>query len=190
MERLMGGWKWAGTTVLSTALLAASVAGSGGAAAVLGVPGHTNAFASIAATRDLVVAGWAATTPEGASDVYAAVSRDGGRKFAAPTRVTRAGGVNASGEQPVRVVLIPRVSGDPAVVIVWTARVADSMTIVTGDGHDSVFVGGGAEILANNLTPMLTRTRSPGRNAGCMLESATAKRARGSQDGSSITARV
>ena len=122
MERLMGGWKWAGTTVLSTALLAASVAGSGGAAAVLGVPGHTNAFASIAATRDLVVAGWAATTPEGASDVYAAVSRDGGRKFAAPTCVTRAGGVNASGEQPVRVVLIPRVSGDPAVVIVWTAR--------------------------------------------------------------------
>jgi hypothetical protein len=118
----MSAWKCAGTIALSVALYATSVAGTDGAATVLGVPGRTNAFASIAATRDLVVVAWAATTPEGASDVYAAVSRDGGGTFSAPARVTRASGVNASGEQPVRVALIPRAGGEPAVVIVWTAR--------------------------------------------------------------------
>jgi hypothetical protein len=122
MTRSTGAAKLAGVVALSLALLVAWVTATGSAAVLLGVPDRANAFASIAASQDLVVVAWAGTTADGASDVYTAVSRDGGRRFAAPARVTRAGGVNASGEQPVRVALIPRASGDPALVVVWTAR--------------------------------------------------------------------
>ena len=55
--------------------------------------------------------------------MFAAVSHDGGQSFSAPARVNNATGpANLSGEQPPRVVLVPRANHDPAIVVVWTAR--------------------------------------------------------------------
>jgi hypothetical protein len=51
------------------------------------VKGRSNATPSIGADVDLVAIAWGASTPAGVTDVYAAVSSDGGRRFGAPTRV-------------------------------------------------------------------------------------------------------
>ena len=49
---------------------------------------------------------WGASTPAGATDVYAAVSRDGGRTFGPPVRVNDVDGeARLNGEQPPRVAL-------------------------------------------------------------------------------------
>ena len=84
----------------------------------LAVQGRANTTPSIAADAETVVIAWGATVPGGATDVYAAVSRDGGRTFASPVRVNdSAGDARLSGEQP------PRVAVDrDAVTIVWTTK--------------------------------------------------------------------
>jgi len=45
------------------------------------VPGRANATPSVAAAGDLVAVAWSASLPSGATDVFAAVSRDRGRSF-------------------------------------------------------------------------------------------------------------
>jgi hypothetical protein len=93
------------------------------AAVTLNVPGRANATPSIAAAGDLVVVAWSASRSGGAADVYAAVSRDGGRAFGAPVRVDDVeGDVRVSGEQPPRVTLAARAGRDPRIVIVWTSK--------------------------------------------------------------------
>ncbi len=87
------------------------------------VAGRSNADASIAARDEVVVLTWAATSADGATDVFAAASRDGGRIFGAPQRVNDvAGEAKITGEQPPHVVLVPHGSTMPAIVVVWTAR--------------------------------------------------------------------
>ena len=50
---------------------------------------------------------WAARTKDGAMDIYAATSRDGGGSFRAPVRVNQvAGQASVSGEQPPRIALL------------------------------------------------------------------------------------
>ena len=72
----------------------------------LAVPGRTSANASISADGDRVAVVWAASTAAGATDVYAAVSGDGGRTFGAPARVNDVEGeARVSGEQPPRVAI-------------------------------------------------------------------------------------
>jgi len=73
----------------------------------LGVPNRSNATPSIAAGGNTVVVAWSATLPNGgAADVFAAVSRDGGRTFGAPARVNDVDGdARVNGEQPPRVAL-------------------------------------------------------------------------------------
>ena len=84
----------------------------------LAVPGRANTTPSIAADGETVVITWGATVPGGATDVYAAVSRDGGRTFASPVRVNdSAGDARLSGEQPPRVTV-----HRDAVTIVWTTK--------------------------------------------------------------------
>ena len=87
----------------------------------LAVPGRANAHVSIAARDALVVAAWGASR-DGAADVYAAVSRDGGRSFGAPVRVNATPGEAAvGGERAPRVAIALRETG-PVVGVLWTAK--------------------------------------------------------------------
>ena len=82
------------------------------------VKDRANAYASLAAAGPFAAMAWGASSKDGATDIYVAVSRDGGRVFAAPTRV--AGDAKLSGEQPPRVALVPRPGRTPSIVVVWT----------------------------------------------------------------------
>jgi hypothetical protein len=85
------------------------------------VAGRANANVSIAARETLVVAAWGASR-DGAADVYAAVSRDGGRSFGAPVRVNATPGEAAiGGERAPRVAIAARKDG-PAIGVLWTAK--------------------------------------------------------------------
>ena len=88
---------------------------------LLAVAGRTNANVSLAARGDTVVAVWSAT--EGTTtDIYAALSADGGRRFSAPTRVNDvAGDARVSGEQPPRAVFVVR-GGLSSIVVIWTSK--------------------------------------------------------------------
>lgn len=75
----------------------------------LGVEDRANANASAASAGDFLIVAWSAATAEGAADVYAAASEDGGRTFRDPVRVnSEIGTVRVSGEQPPRIALAPR----------------------------------------------------------------------------------
>ncbi|MES1254379.1 MAG: sialidase family protein [Acidobacteriota bacterium] len=103
----------------------------------LGIPGRTNANVSIAAHGDVVAVVWGAATADGATDIEAAVSQDGGRSFNAPVRVSPVtGGVRVSGEQPPHVALAGRPGGGLAVVVVWTARAAEGARLLTARSED------------------------------------------------------
>jgi hypothetical protein len=87
-------------------------------AATLAVPGRVNATPSIASDGDLVSVVWGGSLPNGATDVFLAVSRDGGRTFGAPTRVNDVDGdARLNGEQPPRVTLARNV-----ITVVWTTK--------------------------------------------------------------------
>ena len=60
------------------------------------VKDRANAYASLAAAGPFAAMAWGASSKDGATDIYVAVSRDGGRAFAAPTRV--AGDAKLTGE--------------------------------------------------------------------------------------------
>jgi hypothetical protein len=102
----------------------------------LAVPGTANAYPSVAASGQIVAVSWAAS-PDTATDVYTAVSRDGGRTFAKPVRVNDATSrANVSGEQPPRVAIVP--SGGPAraIVVVWTAKGAAGTRLLSARSAD------------------------------------------------------
>ena len=87
------------------------------------IPGRADATPWIAASGSFVAVTWGATA-EGKTDVFAAVSRDGGVTFAAPVQVnTVSGEARLGGEQPARVALVrTRGATIPEVVVLWTAR--------------------------------------------------------------------
>jgi hypothetical protein len=100
------------------AAIALSAIAAANGAIELRVPGRASATPSIAAAGDTVVVSWGATMPDGATDLFAAVSRDGGRSFAAPVRVNDVDGdACLNGEQPPRVTIAP-----DSVTIVWTTK--------------------------------------------------------------------
>jgi len=130
-------WKSSCLIAVSVALLSASPERPGASADDVAVPNRANAYASIATDRKIVALAWAATTSAGATDVYLASSRDGGRTFGAPERVnTVAGEANVSGEQPPRVVLIPRAAREPQLVVVWTAKGPSGTRLLTARSDD------------------------------------------------------
>lgn len=110
----------AGPIVVSVALLQRAGAAIG--PLEIGVKDRANAFASIAGDGRFAAIAWGATK-DGVTDIYTAVSRDGGRSFGSPLRANEAASpANVSGEQPPRVALVHRAQQDPAIVVVWTSK--------------------------------------------------------------------
>ena len=91
----------------------------------LEVPGRANATPSLAVEGRSIVAVWTAAK-DGAADVYAATSRDGGATFAPPVRVNdQPGDATANGEQPPRVAIAA--TGNPrAITVLWSKRNEDA----------------------------------------------------------------
>jgi hypothetical protein len=87
------------------------------------VPDRVNGTPWLATSGSFVAVVWGASG-DGKADVMLAVSRDGGRTFAAPVRVNAvAGDARLSGEIPPRVLVSPRPGGEsPLVTVVWNAK--------------------------------------------------------------------
>ena len=120
-------------------VLALTLAGSSspsGAGLDLGVAGRINANPSLAASGQLVVAAWGAAGPS-ATDVFVAVSRDAGRTFAAPVRVSDSR-TNAalSGEQPPQVTVTARVGREASIAVLWTAKGTATTRLVVARSDD------------------------------------------------------
>ena len=82
----------------------------------LRISGATNAGAGVVASGDRVAVTWAATSGDH-TNVYAAMSDDGGGTFAAPVRVNDVDGdARMSGEQA------PRVALENGLVVGWISR--------------------------------------------------------------------
>jgi len=96
------------------------------------VPGRANATPTVAAAGDLVAVAWSASLPSGATDVFAAVSRDRGRSFGAPVRVNDVeGDPRVNGEQPPRATI-----AGGAVTVVWTAKGANGTRLLQSRSTD------------------------------------------------------
>lgn len=103
----------------------------------LAVPGRANAHVSLVSSGSVVAAVWSAASPEGATDIFAAVSRDGGRAFSAPVRVNeKAGEARVNGEQPPRVAIAARAAGSPRISVIWTAKGANGTLLLTAHSDD------------------------------------------------------
>jgi hypothetical protein len=88
----------------------------------IGVAGRSNGTPWVAADGAFVAVAWGATTAD-AKDVFVAVSRDAGQTFSPPIQVnTVAGEARLGGEMPPRVALKANGSGEPEIVVLWTAR--------------------------------------------------------------------
>ena len=117
---------------------------SGGAPIELGLPGLANAHVTLAADGDRVAAAWAASGAKG-TDVYSAVSADGGRTFGRPVRVNDVDGdASANGEQPPRV-LVKGTSVD----VLWVSKRAGVAGIRAAASTD----GGRTFTPARSITP-------------------------------------
>ncbi len=105
---------------------------------VLEVAGRSSEYATLAADGNVVAVAWAASRPSTGTDIFAAVSGDGGLSFSAPVRVNRTvGEAQVNGEQPPRIVLVPRRHAPVDVVVVWTAKAAAGTRLLSarsGDG--------------------------------------------------------
>jgi hypothetical protein len=103
----------------------------------LAVPQRANANVSIAADGAFVAAAWGASEASGATDIFSAVSIDGGRTFGAPVRVNDTpGDARVNGEQPPRVALVRRAGGKPAMTIVWTTKGAHGTKLLQARSDD------------------------------------------------------
>jgi hypothetical protein len=120
----------------------------------LSVPGRSNSTPTIAAAGAFVAVTWSASAPGGSTDIYVAVSRDGGRAFGAPVRVNDvAGDARVNGEQPPQVSLISRAAQEPAVAIVWTTKGANGTRLVYARSDDGGRSFAGAALLAGTDAP-------------------------------------
>jgi hypothetical protein len=99
----------------------------------IAVKDRANAYASLAASGPFAAIAWGATAKE-ATDIYVAVSRDGGRIFGAATRV--AGDARLAGEQPPRIALIPRAGRTPSIVVMWTANGSAGTRLLSSRSED------------------------------------------------------
>jgi len=98
----------------------------------LSVHGRASATPSVAAAGDLLAVAWSASLPGGVTDVFAAVSRDGGRSFGAPVRVNDVDGdARVTGEQPPRIAVAGSV-----LTVVWTAKGANGTRLLQSRSTD------------------------------------------------------
>ncbi len=103
----------------------------------VGVPQRANANVSVAADGAFVAIAWSAAPSSGATDIFAAVSTDGGRAFGPPVRVNDViGDARVSGEQPPRVSLAHHLSGAPGLTVVWTTKGANGTTLMQARSKD------------------------------------------------------
>ncbi len=99
--------------------------------ATLSIDGRTSANPTVAADGRFVAVVWSGATVS-SMDIFAAVSQDGGRTFAAPVQVnTVVGEARVSGEEPPQVALVPRKGLVPEIVVVWTARTGPNWRLLT-----------------------------------------------------------
>jgi len=110
---------------------ATAMLGSAPGRATLSVSGRTNSNPSIAADEDTVGVVWAASVAEAGTDVYCAVSRDGGRTFAPAAKVNDGDGdAQTSGEQPPRIAI-----GRSLIAVSWVSA-RDGKTIRVARSFD------------------------------------------------------
>lgn len=115
----------------------------------LGITGRANEHVSLAADGTTVAVAWAASDATGVTDVYTALSGDGGNTFAAPVRVnTTPGDARANGEQPPRVALVRTPDAAPEVVVFWIAKRGNETVLLTARS-----TSGGADYGASELVP-------------------------------------
>ena len=109
--------------VLLSCGIGAPAASSPPSPVTLDVPGRANATPWVAAAGSFVAVAWGASAA-GKTDVFVAVSRDGGLSFGAPLQVNKiAGEARLGGELPPRVSLVRKAgTAVPEIVVVWTAR--------------------------------------------------------------------
>ncbi len=94
------------------------------AARTLSVPGRANTAPSVAARDQFVAVAWGATGGGPGADVFIAISRDGGRRFAPPVRVNALErDAKVGGEFPPRIVVSRGTGADPEIAVLWTASV-------------------------------------------------------------------
>jgi hypothetical protein len=115
----------------------------------LGVPGRASQTPTVAATGAFVAVVWSASTPDGTTDIYAAISHDSGRGFGAPVRVNSVNGdARVSGEQAPQVTIGPRASQPPAITVVWTSKGARGTTLLQSRSDD-----GGKSFARSSVVP-------------------------------------
>ena len=132
-----------GSLVLAGSLSAAN------APIEVAVKGRGNATPTIAAAGQFVAVTWGGTLASGTTDVFAAVSRDGGHSFGAPVRVNNIDGdARLNGEQPPHVALVPRTGREPAIVVVWTTKGASGTKLLQSRSDD-----GGRSFTPGALVP-------------------------------------
>ncbi len=102
----------------------------------LSVAGKASTNVSMAADGSFVAFVWTAAAAEGATDVYAATSRDAGVSLSAPVRVTTSGDVRANGEQPPRLALVTRAGDVPEMTVIWLSRRSTGMVLLTSRSLD------------------------------------------------------
>jgi hypothetical protein len=102
----------------------------------LSVAGRSNGTPWIAADGRFVAVAWGATAAA-KTDVFTAVSRNGGQTFTQPVQVNVvAGEAHLGGEMPPRIALARRSgAGDPEIVVLWTTR-GDSTALKTARSRD------------------------------------------------------
>lgn len=124
--------------LLGAALIAIVAAGAvRGQSFDLGLEDRTNEYPAVVAMGDFVAVAWGATTKGGVTDVYVAVSRDGGRAFGAPVRVNHVDGqARLSGQQPPQIALVPGAGRHPSIAVVWTAKSTTGTMLLSARSAD------------------------------------------------------
>jgi hypothetical protein len=114
---------------------------------VFDVPGRADAYPWVAASGLFVAVAWGAGDGD-KTDVFVAVSRDGGSTFGFPVQVNRIPGeARLGGELPPRVALTPTPGrSTPEMVVAWTAR-GRSTDIKLARSHDGGRTFGQSAIL-------------------------------------------
>ena len=104
----------------------------------LGVPGQINEHVSMASDgSSFVAAAWSASSGSDGSNIFAAVSADGGTSFAPPVQVNDTDHpARVNGEQPPRVTLVQRQGGARSIVVLWTSKDGDSTSLLHAESHD------------------------------------------------------
>jgi hypothetical protein len=104
--------------------------------AALSIEGRASSTPSIDADGEVVAIAWSGTGGNGAADVFASVSTDGGRSFAPAVRANDGQGTaRVGGEMAPRVAVRAREGQPPEVHVLWTAKESDT-TIRLASSND------------------------------------------------------